>query len=233
MNAMNNPSSYEYKNLPYPQNLITAIGIDEIFGRGEYIPLTKDQEKGLEFAISQLKAREQIVINERFIEHKSLKGVGEAIGVGQERARQIVSLCLRKLRHPLKMRYYKEGLSKIEEREARIDDAIKAASVGLDETERRNLLGDLADVSVAELRMSLRAANILRKHGGETIEKMLTLVYDRPKVFVRISNLGQKTAGEILKRIADTGAKVPEIYQEYDWIQRRWGNDTIYQWGGF
>ncbi len=204
-------TSYEYKKKEYPENLITAIGADTC------IPLTKDQENGLLFAMNFLKEREQRIIKMRFMENRTYGDIGKELGLSPERIRQIIVKSLYRLRRPLIARYYKEGLSKVMEREGMIDEAIKLASKADLPENRKKLLGEFADVAIDELRMSTRATNLLIRADADTIWKMMDLIYDRPRAFVSMRNLGEKTAKEILKRIADTGTSLPSFYEEYDW----------------
>ena len=95
--------------LPYPENLITDLGLEAICGSNEYKPLNDDQIKGLQYALQQLRPREQEVLKARYENQGTLQVVGEQFGFTRERARQIILKALRKLRNPLRLDFVRDG----------------------------------------------------------------------------------------------------------------------------
>ena len=101
--------SSKAEKLSYPENLITDIGLEAVCGSDKYVPLNDDQLKGLEYALQQLRPREQEVLKARYENQGTLQVVGEHFGFSRERARQIVMKGLRKLRNPLRLDFIRDG----------------------------------------------------------------------------------------------------------------------------
>lgn len=92
----------------YPKNLVMAI-MDSI-----EVPIsefTPDIISGINYAVSTLDEREQVLIRLRYAEKKSLAQIGEHFGFKQERSRQIEVRALRKLRTPICWKYITLGVS--------------------------------------------------------------------------------------------------------------------------
>ena len=102
-------SSSKAEKLSYPENLITDIGLEAVCGSDKYVSLNDDQLKGLEYALQQLRPREQGVLKARYENQGTLQVVGEQFGFSRERARQIVVKGLRKLRNPLRLDFIRDG----------------------------------------------------------------------------------------------------------------------------
>ncbi len=71
----------------------------------------EDLQKQIEVVLGTLPQRLARVIHLRFFEEKSLDEVGKELGVGRERARQLESRALRKLRHPSRASLLREFLN--------------------------------------------------------------------------------------------------------------------------
>ena len=102
-------TSSNAEKLSYPENLITDIGLETVFGDNEYTPLNDDQLKGLKKAIESIHPREQEALCIRYEQQGTLQVVGDHFSFSRERARQIIVKALRKLRNPLRLDYIKEG----------------------------------------------------------------------------------------------------------------------------
>ena len=102
-------ASSKAEKLSYPENLITDIGLEAVFGVNEYTPLNDDQMKGLQKAIESIRPREQEALRVRYEQQGTLQVVGDHFSFSRERARQILVKALRKLRNPLRLDYIKEG----------------------------------------------------------------------------------------------------------------------------
>ena len=98
----------------YPENLITDIGLELIFDKPEYIPLSDDQKAGLDQVIGTLLEREQKMIQLRYMEKQTLQEIGEHYGLSRERVRQVIAKGLRKLRHPSRIAFIRDGCDKAE-----------------------------------------------------------------------------------------------------------------------
>ncbi len=73
--------------------------------------ITPDIEAGINYAVSTLDEREQVLIHLRYAEKKSLAQIGEHFGFKQERSRQIEVRALRKLRTPICWNYITLGVN--------------------------------------------------------------------------------------------------------------------------
>ena len=80
----------------YPENLLSAMHLNEETQRMiSYDALTDDQRKGLEYALSALSEREQIVLREHFCEGIGYRAVGLHYNLSESRTRSIIrdALC--------------------------------------------------------------------------------------------------------------------------------------------
>ena len=94
--------------VPYPYNLFRVItNLDYEFDFEA--PLTSDQEKGIEYALSTLSERESYILRKRFRDDKTLEQIGKDCGISGNRALQIVNTAIWKLRQPIRRSYILEG----------------------------------------------------------------------------------------------------------------------------
>lgn len=80
----------------YPENLLFVLHLNEETQRTIcYDALTDDQRKGLEYALSALSEREQIVLREHFCEGIGYRAVGLHYNLSESRTRSIIrdALC--------------------------------------------------------------------------------------------------------------------------------------------
>ena len=91
----------------YPKNLVMAVIEDRELESPEFTP---DIIAGINYAVSTLDEREQMLIYLRYVEKKTLAQIGEHFGFKQERSRQIESRALRKLRTPICWKYITLGV---------------------------------------------------------------------------------------------------------------------------
>lgn len=104
----------EAEKIPYPENLLTDIGLELIFEKPEYTALNDDQMAGLEHALTTIREREQEMIRLRYEEKKTLQEIGDKYELSRERVRQIIAKGVRKLRHPSRTVFIRNGLDKTE-----------------------------------------------------------------------------------------------------------------------
>ena len=104
----------ESEKVPYPENLLTDIGLELVFGKPEYSPLNDDQMAGLAHALTTIREREQEMIRLRYEEKKTLQEIGDQYELSRERVRQIIAKGVRKLRHPSRTVYIRDGFDKVE-----------------------------------------------------------------------------------------------------------------------
>ena len=102
------------EKMPYPENLLRDIGLEKVFGKPEYTPLNEDQTAGLAHALTTIREREQEMIRLRYEEKKTLQEIGDQYELSRERVRQIIAKGVRKLRHPSRTVYVRDGYGKAE-----------------------------------------------------------------------------------------------------------------------
>ena len=91
----------------YPKTLLSALHLNEETQRMiSYDALTDDQRKGLEYALSALSEREQIVLREHFCEGIGYKAIGLHYNLSESRTRNIIRDALRWLWKNVAWLYY-------------------------------------------------------------------------------------------------------------------------------
>ena len=95
----------------YPENLLSALHLNEETQRTiSYDVLTEDQHKGLEYALSALSEREQIVLRHHFCEGIGYKAIGLHYNLSESRTRNIIRDALRWLhKNPAWLYYITDG----------------------------------------------------------------------------------------------------------------------------
>ena len=95
----------------YPESLLSAMHLNEETQRTIcYDALTEDQCKGLEYALSALSEREQIVLREHFVEGIGYKAIGLHYNLSESRTRNIIRDALRWLhKNPAWLYYITDG----------------------------------------------------------------------------------------------------------------------------
>ena len=104
----------ESEKTPYPENLLADIGLELFFENNEYTELNEDQLAGLSHAIKTIRPREQEMIQLRYESHETLQEIGDRYGISRERVRQVIAKGVRKLRHPSRTVFVRNGLDKTE-----------------------------------------------------------------------------------------------------------------------
>ena len=215
------------ETLPYPENLITRLGIVKEFEEKPQIPLTDDQMAGLEFAQSTLKEREQRILKMRYVDHRTFGAIAEAEERSGARIGQLINHALKKLRHPSRAQYYLEGLKAAEEKQERMKIKVDVRC-SMNMQEIRDSLGVNANLPVKNLKLSVRACNCIKRAGIETLLELIMTIYREPENFCRIRNLGAKTRDEILHMVQELGVEIPEIYDHAEQLQNSFCHTYIY-----
>ena len=104
----------ESETIPYPENLLADIGFNLLFESNEYTELNEDQLAGLSHALKTILPREREMIRFRYEEHETLQAIGDRYGVSRERVRQVIAKGVRKMRHPSRTMFIRNGLDKTE-----------------------------------------------------------------------------------------------------------------------
>ena len=202
------PKQVRPQKLPWPENLITEIGLEKVFGSDTYTPLSDDQMCGLEFAMDSLKDKEQTALLLRYKDHMTLNDTGEQFSLSRERIRQILAKGIRKLRHPDRLKYIRDGLQgtvrKMEEDKRRIRESI----------EKNGVMETLHLIGLEDCGFSIRAYNCLKRAGLTTLGEAADKVAGDPAFIVRIRSLGMKSLIEVVDKLESYGVDCDPVRKE-------------------
>ena len=95
--------------LPYPENLVTDIGLAAVFGEDQYTELSPDRLKGLAYSIGLLPPKERALLEYRYREKRTLQECGDRFGFTRQRAQQIAERAVRKLRSQARIAFIRDG----------------------------------------------------------------------------------------------------------------------------
>ena len=168
-----------------------------------------DVDEAIEAAYKHLREREADVLRRR-LEGKTLKGIGEEDGLSRERIRQIEAKALWRLRQPHIKEILRYGPVAIEESNrmllARRYELAKERFEK--ECEKQGLTGDGVDEPpamrkpVSELGLSVRAYNVLHRHGITTLGE---IIQKSESELAKMRNMGQKSVEEIKRVVKSYG----------------------------
>lgn len=195
-------------SLGYPYNAIEdLIGnspipfepIDDIRGK----KLTPDQMQGFEVALSSCFPREQEAFLLRYKKGKNLKDVGAAMGVTQERARQIINKTLRKLRNPGRFNRILYGNEAYLEMEKEKEEK-KKENEALWEKEQK--------FEKTKLYFSPRVYNALKRAKKNTVKDVLEMSEEG---FTKVCGIGVQSLNEIFSKILYFKEQCGEDLEEF------------------
>ena len=176
----------------YPLNLLKAMEAAKT--HFEYVAAipTEDQREGLEYALSQLTERERQILCLRYQERKTLKAIGDIIGVTPERIRSQESRAIFRLAKPPLLGYIKYGKVAFEQ---------LIAERKAEKEKEYNERG--FNIPLEELDFSVRAFNNLKKIGCDTVADVVDLTDEQ---ILSVSSLGKKTRTDIAVKLVSLGA---------------------------
>ena len=187
--------------LPWPESVITEIGLQRVFGNDQYKPLTDDQIEGLDYALDNLlTTKEKDIILRRYKEHKTYTQIGIEYERSKNRVIQICNMGIRKLRHPSRLKYYCEGLQHLRWKEHEEEETLK---VRIKEIRNENIshgLDPLTGFHLEDLKLSTRASKCLIRLGVTRIDELEKLLCEEPERFKNTRNLGKILQTEILNK---------------------------------
>ena len=186
------------QQLSWPENLVTEIGLEEVFGKKEYSPLTDDQIAGLRYAVSTLKDKEREILLLRYEEHSTYKAIANRFGLSNERIRQICAKAVRKTRHPSRLRYLKDGYQGAQEIERLRKEELKNACEGTCSARQISLL---KTIEVGDAGFSVRTYNILWRSNVYTLGQVVEMMQEDIKKITELRNLGRKGILEIVEKL--------------------------------
>lgn len=193
---------YYAQELPWPENLITAIGLKNVYGEECFYGLNKDQMHGLRIALESLYEREQDVLRCRYEEYKTLEETGMQLNLSKERVDHITKKVIAKLREPSRLAYFRDGynstLGKIAQKKKQAAEI--RASLEKNETVIR-----MADIDISDCGFSTRTYNCLARNHHDTLADVAMTAALEPKKFLRMRNLGRKSFIEIIETLEKYG----------------------------
>jgi DNA-binding CsgD family transcriptional regulator len=194
--------------------------------------LPPDFNGTLDYVLWSLTARERDVLLMRYKQGLRLEDVGKHYGVTRERVRQIEAKAIRKLRHPTRMKMLCYGLRKVEQQHlaalgAELDEdrnkiyaegyaeGYKAgqddATAGKDNTPLTLSQAEAAQITLAELDLSVRSYNCLFRAGVRTAEDIAQMTLPELQ---KIRNLGRRSCEEIVGRLESVGLTLRKAGEE-------------------
>ena len=217
-----------YKGVPadvkgneWPYNLLEQIGMEDADPLDH---LSVEAELYLAMCMSHMTEREMLVVRLRYFEQKTLKEVGEVIGVQSERVRQIEAKAVRKLRwrdcnyilrHGAKAYIDKRVNEKVDEilktRMNELEDEYRAKMAGViitDDESKRDMIGKLLQTTISELDLSVRSFNCLSRVYIHTVGELIERYPTYEKLY-EIRNLGRKSSEEIIDKVQSLGFNWP------------------------
>ena len=216
----------DVSGIDWPYNLLQQIGMDD---DDPLDHMSDEAELLLVMSLRNMTEREKKVIILRYFEQKTLKEVGEIIGVQQERVRQIEAKAIRKMRwndchyiltHGIKAYIDKRVDEKVNEilkaRKEELEEEYKeklASAYIRDDDDRRTAKAKLLATTIEEMDMSVRAYNCLKRACINKLSDFSKMTYDD---LLGIRNLGSKCVKEVLQRLMDFGVTLKEEGDDHE-----------------
>lgn len=177
----------------YPMNLLRDIPIN-------LTEVTADQRKGIEFVLTQLTEREQLILAKRYQEGLSYAKIGTIYDLTGSRVEQIMNRTLRRLCHSSRKAYIIEGFDAHE-------TAIREHITILKEAKYKHLNAykdRLLEQDIDLLDLAVRPYNVLKMKGVNTISDLLELLKEQ-EWYKECRNLGIKGATAIVESLLKLG----------------------------
>ena len=194
------PKTILSNQLPWPESIITEIGLKDVFGVDEYATLSEDQLKGLDYALRLITPKEREVLFLRYKEHLSLRQIGKHYERCVERIRQINNKAIRKLRHPSRLKYYRDGFQNSQRIEREHAEILKAQVAAIRKENKAQAIESLKGLYIEEMNLSVRAYNCLSRAGIREISELERIINTEPQKLMKTRNLGKHGLTEILDK---------------------------------
>lgn len=192
------------KQLPYPENLLTEIGLERIFKTGVYSPLTEDQMRGLEYAMQSLTEKERRAVKLRYENHLTFRQAAELCQITPEAVRQSAYYGVRKLRHPRHLAFYRNGYEVETEQRAKRVKRDPVASV----FDGNNVAWDLAEkIGLNDLNLLPRVILPLYSADIKNLAQLLRAM-ENPDELLKIKHFGPVRLREVKEKLRQFGAKI-------------------------
>ena len=188
------------QELPWPENLMTEIGLSLVFpDTSLYHELNNDQLAGLIQVIATLKENEQNVLRLRFKEHKTLQETADVFGLSKERICQILRKAVRKLKHPTRLVFYRDGYQATLDKQEKQKKDIRAVK---DQEKKMELL---KDVGIMECGLSAGTRIALGIEGLQNLGDIAYIMKKNPLELVKSGCLHDDLLLEVVKKLEDYG----------------------------
>lgn len=181
----------EKKVLPYPDNLVKALRIENLSADS----MSPDQLAGLEVAVGQLRDRHQKVLEMKYREHKKNDEIGQAMNRAAGTISTYHTKAMQKLKWPEVSCWYLNGYDSTLR-----DYLARRGMEGAPEVSRDE--GSLACGEDLCLRigLSLKQFEGMYASGMRTVSDLKKAV-ENPRWYVPVRGIGAKTAKEIEKKL--------------------------------
>ena len=176
----------------YPINLLKTIAAEQTRFEFNADEITEDKLDGLAHIIASLSEREQQILQLRYQERKTLREIGEIVGVTLERIRSQEHSAIYRLASPSRLGYIKYGKVAYEK---------LIAERKAEKEKEYNERG--FNIPLEELDLSVRAFNNLKKIGCDTVADVVDLTEEK---ILSVNSLGVKTRTEIAVKLVSLGA---------------------------
>lgn len=168
----------------YPLNLLRALDRNQFEDVGQ--PPSEDIINGLEHAVSMLDKKEQEIVRCRYLESMTRAQTAEVLGISLSTVSTNEGKAIRKLRHPSRYCFIRNGLkgqanAKRNEDYARgYEDGYKLGyNQAISDMEqgivRNGNEEDMTQIPLSAIGMGLRPFNILYRYGYRTVSDIITL----------------------------------------------------------
>ena len=197
---MNKKDSRVFLKLPYPDNLIKTVCMDE------NMEISEDHILGLQMVLEALTDREQDVLDFRFRERKSFRQIGELWGFPTDRARSIYEMTLRKIRKTPRLAMISFGYhgAEAEKERARVTERTSDEEAFAEAVGKTGRL-ELSSMSVRELDLPARITNRLTEKKIYTIKDLWIILQRHPEAYSRIHGLGETSREQISGKLRELG----------------------------
>ena len=160
-------------NSTFPENILEEIGINKVSEKKiDYSELAMDQMKGLQYAVSQMKVRDSMILLCRYEDKMTYKEIGERFSITGERVQQLVTKGLRKLRDPMRYSYIVWGYDTYNQMLA--EKRKQVARLKKEDIEKSG--DDILQIDLAALQLSIKTWNILNRIGIHTIGELINVL---------------------------------------------------------
>ena len=161
------------KNSTFPENILEEIGINKVSEKKiDYSELAMDQMKGLQYAVSQMKVRDSMILLCRYEDKMTYKEIGERFSITGERVQQLVTKGVRKLRHPMRYSYIVWGYDAYNQMLA--EKRKQVERLKKEDIEKSG--DDILQIDLAALQLSIKTWNILNRIGIRTIGELINVL---------------------------------------------------------